>query len=176
MKKAHIDTVGPKSFLQIKEEDSNVNESKFDYTDNMQKTELENPIAEKDDIDNEDEELVESERRAKAGSKPMIFTELDSKIKKSNQIIGPRKNPVDALLRENENKYDIIKKNQLKNLQRTHLWKPKKSEKSPHTEEVRFLPDHKHSDLFVSYLGFLRDKAYKDSPPKIQKMIKNFSN
>jgi len=73
-------------------------------------------------------------------------------------------------------KIKILRENSTRALQKTHVWTPAKSERQNETfNKTKYQQGNKNADLFVSFLGYIRDTTYKQSPPLFDKIKDKFS-
>ena len=69
----------------------------------------------------------------------------------------------------------MFRYDQMNKLQKTHTWRPAKPE-GMYGSFNRHQASHgrKNADLFVSYLGYLRDTAFKSSQKNFNKEVEIF--
>jgi hypothetical protein len=202
MKKAGIDTEGPKSsFLQLSEESTTAAtdakfeaelEEEFGIKEKKSTTaaKVETQV-EKDDLNDDDtvipEKKLEEKKEIKKLSKgldkkiPIIFAEVSSKSK-ATAAAAPAKTdstlynpPAASFPQQKMDKINILRENSMRSLQKNHVWTPSKSERKNEVfSKTKYQQGNKNADLFVSFLGYIRDTSYKQSPPLFDKIKKKF--
>lgn len=205
MKKAGIDTDGPKSsFLQISEETTAAAvatadakfeaelEEEFGIREKKStKTAKVETQVEKDDLNDDDAVIPEKKPEEKKEIKklsgsglnkkiPIIFAEVSSKAKATS--FAPAKTdstlynpPAASFPQQKMDKINILRENSMRSLQKNHVWTPSKSERKNEVfSKTKYQQGNKNADLFVSFLGYIRDTSYKQSPPLFDKIKKKF--
>jgi hypothetical protein len=217
MKKAGINTVGPTSFLQVKEKYENLNESELVnengsesdnyYTKESNEAKVNSQIdaelasetqesessentnqkteetTEKDEVSDDDVAEPMSSPKLKLTKKkiPYVFTEVSSKtitpplpaVKQDKEILynAPAKKYESQMM----DKIKILRENSMRKLQKTHVWSPARSErKNEKFNKIKYAQGNKDADLFVSFLGYIRDTTYKQSPPLFDKIKERY--
>lgn len=152
---------------------------------------------EKDDINDDDAVIEAKPKKAAAPSKkkiPLVFAEVSSKGKQAKDSAPApaaggdtnSKNKVDdsILYNKPKTKYEqqmldkiaILRENSMRNLQKNHVWRPAKNERQNEAfSKTKYQQGNKNADLFVSFLGYIRDSSYKQSTPLFEKIVKKFS-
>lgn len=224
MKKSGIDTVGPKSFLQLKSKYSSENENELEsemdsstHSENTIETEIEKElnmdrkseeeaqnkgktteeVDEKDQLGDDDDEVAEPSKKPKEMNKPKkkkipyVFTEVSSQTLSENTNTSEAKNkstttgvdksivynaPQDKFNTQQMDKIKILRENSMRQLQKTHVWTPAKAERQHERfSKIKYQQGNKNADLFVSFLGYIRDTSYKQSPPLFDKIKRRFT-
>ena len=72
-------------------------------------------------------------------------------------------------------KIKIIRENKMRELQKTHVWSPSRNERLKEGfNKIKYQQGNKNADLFVSFLGYIRDTTYKQSPPLFEKIKEKY--
>jgi len=194
MKKANISTTPPVSaFLQISELDIDAD---ADDSDEI--------VEKDDESNDDDDGIIEEKKVVPKKKIPFVFAQTNAKVldapkapaeKKSNEKLAVEldKSTKEKVQRIDKNeeilfnkptdKFDtaylekikILRTNTMRQLQKTHNWTPAKREgENDNFNVIKSQQGNKNSDLFVAFLGFLRDTSYKNSPPLFEKVKKKF--
>ena len=203
MKKQGIDTSGPKSFLQLAEKFSESSDSVLDTDIGLEsenQTDAESQIdaqlqgdsdepevkqnmqdlTEHDEF-TDDDQAVPATKPKELKKIPFVFTEVKSKmltnaIPKVKQDKAILYNP--PIIKKPDlfkTKAKILREKVMNDLQRTHVWKMAASErKDERFNKAKYQQGNKNADLFVSFLGYIRDTSYTQSAPLFDKIKKKF--
>jgi hypothetical protein len=223
MKKAGIDTEGPKAFLQVEEEMGSSSESELENqnnsesgtestvesqinaelatdksdseSDSEEQKEKTQDLSEKDEVDDDDEVepvMVEKKDKIKTLLKekkiPYVFTQLSSKTLSKNESGDDKAIPAvkqDTSILYNapakkldsamKDKVKILREKYMRELQKSHVWTPSRSEREKEGfNKIKSQQGNKNADLFVSFLGYIRDTSYKRSPPLFEKIKEKY--
>lgn len=161
---------------------------------------IEEDHSEKDQLTDDDDEVIEVKKPEpnlnkvqKLKSKPkIVFAELSSTgkntakakaknhgneipiVKQDTEILYNK--PAKTFPDQMKDKIKILRENSMRQLQKTHVWSPAKSERNNEAfNKIKFQQGNKDADLFVSFLGYIRDTTYKQSPPLFEKIKSKFS-
>lgn len=203
MKKQGIDTSGPKSFLQVAEQFSESSDSVLDTDIGLESenqtdaesqidAQLENDtdepvvkqkmedLTEHDEF-TDDDEVLPAAKPKQLKKIPFVFTEvkskvMDNKIPKVKQDKAILYNPPIVTKPDLfKTKAKILREKVMNDLQRTHVWKMAASErKDERFNKAKYQQGNKNADLFVSFLGYIRDTSYTQSAPLFDKIKKKF--
>jgi len=115
-----------------------------------------------------------------AAEKNKIESEIESeKVPTKDNKMDPRflySKPTDKFEPQMMEKIKILRENSMRSLQKSHVWHHAKSELQKEAfNKKKYQQGNKDADLFVSFLGYIRDTTYKQSPALFDKIKKKFS-
>lgn len=227
MKKAGIDTDGPKtsSFIESETDLDMESESELESGNSKANTSFESQVEaelglksenkaeneeaseeqevkEKDEFDDDDAVIPEAKPEAKKKSSmlrkqpeakkekiPYVFAEVAAKNVAKDPAASPAaaagankfdksilyNPPADKFADQKMSKIKILRENTMRQLQKNYVWSPAKSERQNEGfSKIKYQQGNKNADLFVSFLGYIRDTSYKQSPPLFEKIKKKF--
>ncbi len=144
-----------------------------------------------------DDDGVEPEPKVnnlkKKSKAPVIFTEMSSETKtattnKLKTALRNNKNPnkkkedilynppAKKIPSQKMDKIKILRENSMRTLQKKHVWFAARKERDNEGfNKNKYQQGNKNADLFVSFLGYIRDTTYKQSPPLFDKIKRKFT-
>jgi len=136
---------------------------------------------EQDELDEDDGVVAEPE--VKKSKKKLVFTQLSSKSTTAKKPIPKVKQDIATLYSKPKKKFnskqmELIKQtreSQMYNLQKTHNWRPSKRERNNvKFNKLRAAHGNKSADLFVTFLGHVRDTTYSNSDIFFDKLKRKY--
>jgi len=165
-------------------ESESENENQNENLSGSEKSSYNSEMPEKDEVVDDDE--VEEPKKKK--EIPYVFTEVSSKTlnklkAKSKAPILPVKQDTAILYNKPVEKHSsvmtekakILMENTMRKLQKTHVWTPSDNErKNDKFNKLKYTQDNPNVDLFVTFLGYIRDSSYKQSSQAFEKIKEKY--